>query len=150
MKARDVRHSLPVNDTQPYPLDIDEHDQRMKDELDAVVTNKYKRQLADSQELDNPSEDDYEEDFDDLKDKIDNGKDTSSRGRLSNRDNRAADVIIHSPKSMGNGNIDDIDVHPHLLIGHDIPQASQPASAASKSKKIEDDNEEYTQDYDMD
>ena len=51
MKARDVRHSLPVNDSAPYPLDIDEQDQRMKDELDAVVTNKYKKQLADSQEI---------------------------------------------------------------------------------------------------
>jgi hypothetical protein len=48
MKALDVRNSLPGNDAPVYPLDLDEADQRMKDELDAEVDKKYKRQLASS------------------------------------------------------------------------------------------------------
>lgn len=48
MKALDVRNSLPGNDAPVYPLELDEADQRMKDELDAEVDKKYKRQLASS------------------------------------------------------------------------------------------------------
>ena len=67
MKALDVRNSLPGNDAPVYPLEMDEADARMKDELDAEVDKKYKRQLANSQDL-GPlgadADDDYEEDFD--------------------------------------------------------------------------------------
>lgn len=66
MKALDVRNSLPGNDAPVYPLELDEADQRMKDELDAEVDKKYKRQLASSQDLERlagDAEDEYEEDF---------------------------------------------------------------------------------------
>ena len=43
MKVHDVRNSLPGNDAPLYPLEIDDADQRMKDELDAEVDKKYKR-----------------------------------------------------------------------------------------------------------
>lgn len=67
MKALDVRNSLPGTDAPVYPLDLDEADQRMKDELDAEVDKKYKRQLASSQDLDRlagDAEDEYDDDFD--------------------------------------------------------------------------------------
>lgn len=67
MKALDVRNSLPGTDAPVYPLDLDEADQRMKDELDAEVDKKYKRQLASSQDLDRlagEAEDEYDDDFD--------------------------------------------------------------------------------------
>ena len=48
MKVHDVRNSLPGNDAPLYPLEMDDADQRMKDELDAEVDKKYKRQLASS------------------------------------------------------------------------------------------------------
>lgn len=66
MKAMDVRNSLPGNDAPAYPLELDEADQRMKDELDAEVDKKYKRQLASSQDLEplaGEPEDDYDDDF---------------------------------------------------------------------------------------
>jgi hypothetical protein len=66
MKALDVRNSLPGNDAPVYPLDLDEADQRMKDELDAEVDKKYKRQLASSQDLERlagDAEDEYDDDF---------------------------------------------------------------------------------------
>lgn len=60
----DVRHSLPRNEAQLDPLELDEADQRMKDELDAEVDKKYQRQLASSQDLGplGDAEDDYEDD----------------------------------------------------------------------------------------
>jgi recombination DNA repair RAD52 pathway protein len=66
LKAMDVRNSLPgCNEGSGYPLvDLEEvADQRLKDELDAEVDKKYKRQLANSQQELDRLDDDYEDDF---------------------------------------------------------------------------------------
>jgi hypothetical protein len=71
-KALDVRNSLPgCNEGSGYPLvDLEEvADQRLKDELDAEVDKKYKRQLANSQHELDRLDDDYEDDFDQKDDK---------------------------------------------------------------------------------
>lgn len=84
-KALEVRHSMPGNEL-VYPLDIDEADQRMKDELDAEVDKKYKRQLASSQDVDHKGgeadDDDYEEDFENKEDNNDMREDTIKTDKI--------------------------------------------------------------------
>lgn len=166
MKVMDVRNSLPGNDAPTYPLDLDEADQRMKDELDAEVDKKYKRQLASSQDLEplaGEPEDDYEDDFDnkdEMKedtiktDKIEQlvEEDMNLKGAGTERDPSASKRSAGgSPRperilDLENQSIDELDVQAALEGGAYPNKRPVPAGQAASMGKAQEapDDDEYS------